>query len=404
MKRAILSFLLLAAMGTGLISCGTGSNPSNSQTSNIKTRAFVSNVFAGQLQMIDYKTDQQTFFNINVGSSPQTMVVSGNKASMLVFNAGNNSVSVVDTKSEAEVGSIALPNWTDSMVISSDAKAAWAAVRNSPVSNSQSGTVEVMDLTKMALGTAIPVPLARRIVSNPAGTMLLAFSDGPVNGAPDGQITIIDLTKTGSAAVTGRISTGVSRPVWGVFSSDGSKAYIVNCGQECGGAANSASVSVLDMTTGQLVPNAAISVPAGSMALLDGNNLFVAGTAPGVGGVLTKITVDGSSLAVGNTTAIGDGYHTLMIKGATNKLFIGANPCTNSGNAGCLSIFDTAGGGVVVDQAKGFVTGMTPIPNRNIVYVVEGGELRIYDTTTSTELTGKLIDIVGNAFDVKTID
>jgi hypothetical protein len=65
---------------------------------------------------------------------------------------------------------------------------------------------------------------------------------------------------------------------------------------------------------------------------------------------------------------------------------------------------DTAAGTVVVDQAKGFVTGMAPVPNRNIVYVMEGGELRIYDTTTSAEAAGKLIDITGQAFDIVIVD
>ena len=50
--------------------------------------------------------------------------------------------------------------------------------------------------------------------------------------------------------------------------------------------------------------------------------------------------------------------------------------------------------------AQGAVTGMLAIPNRNTVYVIEGGYQVIYDTTTDTpqktqiSFTGALYDIV----------
>jgi hypothetical protein len=59
---------------------------------------------------------------------------------------------------------------------------------------------------------------------------------------------------------------------------------------------------------------------------------------------------------------------------------------------------------VVIDTPNGDVTGIAPIPKRNVVYVIEGGELRIFDTTTSAPSTTKFLDIVGKAIDVKEID
>ena len=47
---------------------------------------------------------------------------------------------------------------------------------------------------------------------------------------------------------------------------------------------------------------------------------------------------------------------------------------------------------------------MTPITNRSVFYVVEGGELRIYDTNTDKIYVPTSIDIFGNAVDVKQID
>jgi hypothetical protein len=111
---------------------------------------------------------------------------------------------------------------------------------------------------------------------------------------------------------------------------------------------------------------------------------------------------------------ITDGYHNRMQMGSNGQLFIGARGCTNvnvSGGEvrGCLSIVNAAGSisqsSVVAPQDNGDVTGMEPIPNRNVVYVCEGGRLRIYDTTT--DQLEKLANgpvIVGQAIDVKVVD
>ena len=54
---------------------------------------------------------------------------------------------------------------------------------------------------------------------------------------------------------------------------------------------------------------------------------------------------------------------------------------------------------------SGDVTGLQPIDGRSVVYVVEGGELVIWDTTTDAPLpANKQVDIVGQAFDARLID
>jgi PBP1b-binding outer membrane lipoprotein LpoB len=415
LKRAIVSLVLLAAIMV-LASCGGGGSSSSNtnQGSKVKTRAFVSNSFAGVLDIIDYSKDQQTAFTVSAGNSPQFMVVSNDKAFTMVFDGSSaNTVSIVDNKTEKSGGSISLPDATEGMAISPDSKTAYVSIRNAQVTGQQSGAVWLVDLTTQAAGSILGVPLVRHITLNHAGTFLLAVSESPVlgaapaQGAPQGQITIIDTAKktivgTINADLDPAYFTTVDRPIQAIFSSDDSKAYIVNCGPECGGT--TASVGVLDMTTGHMVASSTVPLTAGTTALLDGTNLYVAGTAAGIGGVLTPLTVNGSTLTKGNTVAIGDGFHTVMGKGSNNKVFIGANPCSNSGNAGCLSIFDTSTGKVVVDQAKGFVTGMDAVPTRDVMYVVEGTELRVYDTTTSAEKAGILIDIFGAVYDVKVID
>jgi hypothetical protein len=200
-------------------------------------------------------------------------------------------------------------------------------------------------------------------------------------------------------------------PVWGVFDSSGSTAFIMNCGPECGGSA--ASISVLDMSQSPPLVTATLPVPAATFGLLNGSNLYVAGTpsAPlnDCAGITTSATscgrltvIDPSSFTVTNSSPIriSDGYHNRMQMGANGQLFIGAHNCTVRG---CLSIVNTSSQNVIVSAQNGDVTGIESIPNRNVVYVCEGGKLTIYDTTTDQPQKTQ-VQIIGQAIDVKIVD
>jgi hypothetical protein len=98
------------------------------------------------------------------------------------------------------------------------------------------------------------------------------------------------------------------------------------------------------------------------------------------------------------------------------RLYVGASGCTvQAGTAantvrGCLSIYNTGTPGVKFPQESAFrqnfdVTGLQPISSRSVIYVVQGGELDIFDTTTDAVATGiTQLDIVGKAIDVVQID
>jgi hypothetical protein len=61
---------------------------------------------------------------------------------------------------------------------------------------------------------------------------------------------------------------------------------------------------------------------------------------------------------------------------------------------------------------NGDATGIEPIATRNVVYVAQGGSLRIYDTTidaleynpNDSKNPGQISSLVGYFIDVKTID
>jgi hypothetical protein len=284
-------------------------------------------------------------------------------------------------------GQIPLPASTESFVVAPDNATVYAAVPNVAVTGQTAGAVEVLSATSLTLTNTIPVPRARRLVLSHNGNKLLVFAD-----AVDQMWVVDTATKTATAV------TGFDRPVSGVFSTDDSKAYILNCGPECGGTA--AKVTVLDMASN--TPGASVAVSAATVGFLDSSgNLYVAGTAAG-GGKLD--VVNSSSLTVSKPgVAISDGTHTIMKLGANGKLFVASRACSSTGQ-GCLSIFDTAAGSAVTSAAGGGdVTGIEPVSARSVVYVIEGGELVIYDTTTGKPQTTQ-IDIVGKAIDVRVVD
>jgi len=137
-------------------------------------------------------------------------------------------------------------------------------------------------------------------------------------------------------------------------------------------------------------------------------------------------------MSVANTAPIiiTDGYHNRIALGANGQLFIGARTCTEiippipppqgAEIRGCLSIYNTLttavgsvpAGGVLIPPANGDATGLQPISTRQVVYVVQGGSLNIYDDTIDAleynpndpNNPGQIFGIIGNFIDVKTVD
>lgn len=405
-----------------LVACGGSSNSSSNATTStvlakIKHRVFISNQLAsfgtasGQIDIVDGDKDViatstpvlttvGTFasnpITIALGGIPSYMVLTPDKKFTVVYDSGSNTLEFVDNTAETLNNTLALGDISPSLVILSDNKTAFASLRNT-------GQVAMLDISGPTLKTKIAVPTAHNLALSHNGKVLLVFSDDS-NIVYSIDTTNVDTTNTTSTTVPKQItSTTFDRPINAIFSSDDTKAYILSCGAECGGT--TARVSVLDIASGTVTASTPVS--GASVGLLDGSgNLYVAGTQGNKSGKLDVVST--SNLTVSKSgVAISDGFHTIMALASNGRLFIGARTCNNV-TSGCLTIYNTSAGTAVVDSAKGDITGIEPLANRNIVYVAEGGELRIYDTTKDAEVnsvtSGTPIDIVGKAFDVKAID
>jgi hypothetical protein len=424
------SFFVSIVLCTGLISCGGYKNPNTQNRSGLTFRAFISNPvnpsptgggFPG-LDIMDANKDMLSPFEVSLSgaaASAGMMVESPKRDRTVVYSAtsSNSTLAIVDNATESATSSVTLPGPTESMFVASDSNTLFAAVPSAPITGQSPGAVVQVSLPNSAVTATIPVAGARFVIPSPSGNQILVISDtaGTVNVLAPALIT----TDPTDALIT---LTGFDKPVWAVFSADGSTAYVLNCGQECGGSA--AGIVAVDMTQNPPVASAPVAVSASTNGLIVGGNLYVAGTPPSAGvdcqanlcGVLTVFP--GADLSVAPTQfAITDGYHDNLVMAPNNQLFIASRTCTNviaSGQTvgrGCLSVLNTGGGTVYTAAQNGDVTGIQPIQNRTVVYVCEGGAFSIYDTAldlgsnrqlmpqTKTEIT-----IVGQAIDVKLVD
>jgi hypothetical protein len=350
------------------------------------------------------------------------MTLTPDRTILLAFDSVTNNVEVVNAARGSLAGSIPLAGPTTSMVALAS-NSGYAAVPAAPMIGSPAGAVEVLNLSGGGITATIGIPSAQTVVSSPDGTHLLVFSND------SNALTVVFplLVNTGNP-VTATVP-GFDRPVYGVFSSDGGTAYILNCGPECAGGTASASVQALDMTTLALV-GAPVAVDGATIGWLSGSTLYVAGTSTtnnlctGQATAATTCgrldTVDIGSMTVTGSAVITNGYHNRIDMSINGQLFIGALTCTDVGNVnnpqgevrGCLSIYNTTNGAVVIPPDNGDVTGLQSFTSRDVVYVAEGGNLRVYDTLTDSLLvestnniteTGTII-ITGYIIDVKAID
>jgi hypothetical protein len=235
-----------------------------------------------------------------------------------------------------------------------------------------------------------------------------------------------------------------------VFSADGSTAYVLNCGPECGGT--NAGVSLLPVapmifTPGQqsgFLPTEAaltstcgasgtsngctISVPNGaSNALVDGSLMYVVGQKlmpDGYwAGYLTRLDLHANALvpptgASPNPVSISDGVPggpSRMIEADDNTLWIGMTKCTNGerynnpatygSGYGCLTMYNTATNSVtMLEPYIGDATGIADVEGLHKVYAAEGGQVYIYSTKDGTALDNQYVTVTGTAWDVAYMD
>ncbi len=453
----------LLVVSFGLAACGTssyfGARPL--PASKVLNRVLIavqnpSILTKGALQEVDGLYDIRHVYNGTAslptisgysGALPVTIQNLPAEETGAVFNQGDGSFDIINYTSEsvatpytaAQLGGIA-----SSIFVSHDLNYVFAAQQ-------QNHVLTVMD---KSTGTFfLNVPGVYRVSANPGETIVLAFAQNSnsvyslVHLSAAQQTAAINnphFVYNGVAAQdcepqnlpvycafpVGAGTVGFDRPIKAVFSPDGSAAYVLNCGPECGGT--TAGVTVVPLTAAALNPNvtgpagialvatAETAVPGGATdAIFNGNTMYIAGQqllSDGLfSGQLSIVNLLNNQVT--GQYGISDGTHTRMLFGDDNTLWIGSSICENgerykqvqAGNStlpyGCLTMFNTSTNSVtMIDSYLGDATGIAAITGLHKMYTAEGGQVYIYNTATGASLDNTNVTVVGTAVDVVYMD
>ena len=408
-----------------LARCGNSNNPSNStptptptpsnpNPTRLKKRVLVStnSPTGGGVLIMDGLHDVLAIQTVAV-TNPGKMVTANGETVFL--DTTLSQITIFNNAGEVVFFTTPMQGQPVDIAITSDGKTAFAAIKNK-------GVVEAVDTATGNLTATISVPTAARLVMSPNGTKLLVFSDDPqaIPSTPNAFFVIDVATAVSNPVATAISGTGLDQPYTAVFNASETHAFILNCGPECGGA--NASVLPVDISSSTPL-GTAIPVAGATVGLLSGSSLFVAGTPTTPPGTCnfaacgTLSVISTGSLSVSSTASITDGFHQVMAMSASNHLYVGARDCTvgpisaQSQVQSCLSIFNTTTNATTGPLPESSlrtnfnVTGLQQISARNVMYVVQGGALDFFDTTTDNVSTSiQPVNIPGTTVDVLQID
>src|SRR6266446_7024820 len=228
--------------------------------------------------VIDTSTNTTVPPAIVVQSQPQTAAVRGDESMVYVTNFGGNSVSVINTGTNAVVATINLGASPTGVAVSPDGTRAYVTQTGNSVSviNTATNTVLTsLNGSNGPAGVAVSPNGTRAYVTNFAGTTVSVINTATntvvttLNGfnsprsvavSPNGTrayvtnpgVNTVSVIDTATNTVVNLSGSGFNSPVGVVFSPDGTRAYVTN---QIGG-----TVSVIDTATNTVLG----TIPAGN--------------------------------------------------------------------------------------------------------------------------------------------
>src|SRR5579859_1815313 len=300
---------LVASLALALAGCGSSTSSNTPKPTGLKKRVLLSNTAAGTVTVVDAQKDVFSRKVLGV-SSPSKLLTAGGIT--IAMDSAASLITVIDNPTEAVTFAAPIGDQPFDIAISPDGKNAWAAMRNF-------GFVQSVDTTTGVARPVLRIGNARRLVMSPKGTKLLVFPD-PQGQVPPNTHTFFVVDTTTSAVQVVNDALHLDQPFTAVFNGSETQAFILNCGPECGGT--TASVVFADFTNPTATFSATIPVPGATVGLMNGTNLYVAGTptpaptGPGPGCPISRCgeltVINASGLTAGTPIPITDGDHEKM--------------------------------------------------------------------------------------------
>ena len=459
--------LALSACGKSFYFAGRPLPPSG-----ILNRVLIAAQISGQgsLSLVDGLYDIRHNYNNTVaafpigGFSPSALPFSiqnlpAEEAGLVFANAGSagQAGSLTSVNYATEKSSTLLPAPGNAI-----ASSIFAATNQGIIVSAQQQThqVEVYDATTTPTVFLLNVPGVYRVSVSPGGTLALAFVQN--QSGNNSVYSVVHLTNAQQQAaaalpyprnvnfaldgvnaedcepqnlpqyciypVTVSAAAPVDRPMKALFSPDGTSAYIVDCGPECGGqTAGLTQIPLKGLNSGIEGPAGAgltttkfIPVPGGiTDGLFNGSTLYVAGqqivAADGLfTGELSLVNLGTDTVSA--PIPISDGTHQRMVLADDNTLWIGSSNCQSGErykqaqagatvSYGCMTMFNTATNTVTtIESYKGDGTGIAAITTLHKVYTAEGGQVYIYNTVAGAALDNANVAVQGTVVDVAYMD
>jgi hypothetical protein len=431
-------FIVLAGCGKSYYFAGRALPPSGILNRVLIAVQNPGALTKGSLQIVDAYYDIRHSFNDKVasfsmagysGGDPQTIQNMPEEQAGAVYGAGDGSYALLNYASEKQTTTVSLPGASSSVYVSRDQRYIFAASQTAH-------TLTVQDRSSSNAGTySLNVPNVYRVSINPSGSAALVFVQD--SNLVYSVYKLQTNQKVPSNAVDCEpqnlpvycvlpVPGTFDRPTKAVFSADGTTAFVLNCGPECGG--NQASVSFLPVAgiiiqSGAPIPpgaptsvTATVPVPGGTTdAIQNGNLLYLAGQQLQPDGFFSGFLsiLDTNAKTVTGNYSISDGTHLKMLFADDNTLWVGSLLCTQgeryhqgaTTNLGCLTMFNTSTNSVtMIDSDKGDATGIAAVTSLHKVYTAEGGQVYIYNTVDGSSLDNSQVTVVGTAYDVAYMD
>ena len=435
--------------------------------SKLQQRVLVgvtANGFNGALQILDGLRDirnnvQNTVTTFSIagysGGYPNMILSFPEELRGYVYsNVSPYAVTNVNFGTEASVGAAATyPAPAASVAIAPDFVRVYGAVE-------ETGQLFVTDNTPGVAGTyVLNLPNVYKVAVNRGDTVALAMTR-----SSNAVYRIIKLNQGTTAFPPGAVDCQPTllpiycvipvpgtfdRPVDVTFSLDGSSAYILNCGLECGGGTNGGSgisiiaqgaLSIYTLPTVLPYPpvvTSTVAVPGGvTTAILDANNLYLAGQQQQADGLFSgRLSIMPlSTMVAGTPIPISDGYHSKLLFADDNTLWIGSQYCATGERAklglnyNCLTRYNLTAQTATIVPANvvpgsttpgaqvpypnqdenpyyyGSLTGLCWVQNYHKVYTAYGGQVHAFNTVDGSEIDNEFITVQGSALDVAYID
>jgi len=274
-----------------------------------------------------------------------------------VPNVFSNTVSVIDTATNAVVATLPVGVWPQGAAVNPSGTRVY-------VPNNGSGTVSVIDTSTNTVVATIPSvgnrPLG--VAVNPSGTRV--YVTDYHNGST---VSVID---TSTNAVVATIPVG-SWPAGVAVNPSGTRAYVTNM--------HSATVSVIDTSTNAVVATIPVgSSPAGVAINPSGTRVYVTNFSSNTISVIDTGTNTVTAIV---SESVGPNPHAVAVNPSGTRLYV-----TNYGGTS-VSVIDTATHAVVATVTVGSApAGVAVNPSDTRVYVTNqsSGNVSVVGTSTNT--------------------